>query len=76
MSARSGSLGGVGGRRSQRQRRRRGRLVAVDIESERIPDTLPGMAGFAETFRPTRKLPVGGDVESFPLTPVENWLSP
>ncbi len=48
----------------------------MDVESGRVPDALPGMAVFAAAFRPTRKLPVGGDVESFLLTPVENWLSP
>ena len=55
------------------------RLVAIEVKSGRVPEALPGMAAFAEAFRPTRKLLVGGDgidVETFLLTPVENWLSP
>ena len=55
------------------------RLVAIEVKSGRVPDALPGMAAFAEAFRPMRKLLVGGDgidVETFLLTPVEDWLSP
>ena len=48
----------------------------MEVKSGRVPDAPPGMAAFAEAFRPPRKLPVGGDGESFPLTPVENWVSP
>lgn len=55
------------------------RPVAVELKSGRVPDTLPGMAAFAEAFRPTRKPLVGGDgidVETFLLTPVEKWPGP
>ena len=55
------------------------RLVAVEVKSGRVPDALPGMTAFAEAFRPTRKLLVGGDgidVEAVLLTPVEKWLGP
>ena len=55
------------------------RLVAIEVKGGRFPEALPGMAAFAEAFRPTRKLLVGGDgidVETFLLTPVESWLSP
>ena len=67
-------------------------LVAVEVKSGRVPEPLPGMAAFAEAFRPTRKLVGGGgidvetflllvggdgiDVETFLLTPVEKWLGP
>ena len=53
--------------------------MAIEVKSGRVPEALPGMAAFAEAFRPRRKLLVGGDgidVETFLLTPVENWLSP
>jgi len=55
------------------------RPVAVEVKSGRVPYTRPGMAAFAEAFRPTRKLLVGGDgidVETFLLTPVGKWLGP
>ena len=38
---------------------------------------LPEMAAFADAFRPTRKLLVGGDgiaVEEFLSKPVEHWV--
>ena len=36
-------------------------LVAIQVESGRAPETLPGMAAFSEAFRPARKRLVGGD---------------
>jgi len=51
--------------------------VAVEVKSGRRRDTLPGMAAFAQAFRPTRTLSVGADgipVEEFLLRPVEHWV--
>ncbi len=57
---------------------RRGRkVVAIEVKSGQSGDALPGMQAFAEAFKPSRKLLVGGDgiaVEDFLLTPVEYWL--
>lgn len=53
------------------------RLVAIEIKSGRSSVTQPGMAAFAEAFRPTRKLLVGGDgisIETFLSKPVEYWV--
>ena len=55
------------------------RLAAIEVKSGRNGAALPGMAAFAEAFRPARKLLVGGDgidVETFLLKPVEEWLPP
>ena len=55
------------------------RLAAIEVKSGRTGAALPGMAAFAEAFRPARKLLVGGDgidVETFLLKPVEEWLAP
>jgi len=56
---------------------RRGRaLTAIEVKSGRSSDTSPGLAAFAEAFKPTRELLVGGDgipVEEFLLKPVEHW---
>ena len=52
-------------------------LVAIEVKSGRGRDTLPGMAAFADAFRPTRKLLVGGDgiaVEDFLTKPVVHWV--
>jgi len=52
-------------------------LVAIEVKSTRRRDTLPGMAAFADAFRPTRKLLVGGDgiaLDEFLSQPVEHWL--
>ena len=54
-------------------------LVAIEVKSGRRGDTLPGMAAFAEAFRPTRTLLVGADgipLEEFLLQPVEHWVGP
>lgn len=53
------------------------RLVAIEVKSGRSRETQSGMAAFAETFRPARKLLVGGDgisVEVFLSKPVEYWV--
>ncbi|MBI4728093.1 MAG: ATP-binding protein [Acidobacteria bacterium] len=53
------------------------RLAAIEVKSTRRRDSLPGMAAFAEAFRPTRKLLVGGDgipLNEFLSQPVEHWM--
>lgn len=53
------------------------RLVAIEVKSGRRKDALPGMAAFAQTFRPARTLLVDGDgiaVEEFLSRPVEHWV--
>ena len=59
---------------------RAGRAVtAIEVKSGRTPQTLPGMAAFADAFRPARSLLVGGDeiaVEEFLSKPVEHWVFP
>lgn len=56
---------------------RAGRAVtAIEVKSGRAQDTYPGLAAFAEAFKPTRKLLVGADgipVEEFLLSPVAGW---
>lgn len=52
-------------------------LTAIEVKSARSRDTLPGMAAFADAFRPTRKLLVGGDgidLEEFLSKPVAHWV--
>ena len=52
-------------------------VVAIEVKSGRVPETLPGLAAFTEAFRPTRTLMVGGDgvpLDEFLATPVEHWL--
>ena len=54
------------------------RLTAIEVKSGRARHAQPGLAAFAETFKPKRKLLVGGDgisVEEFLSSPVEHWLS-
>ena len=57
---------------------RAGRSVtAIEVKSERTHRTPPGMAAFAEAFRPTRSLLVGGGgiaVDEFLSKPVEHWI--
>ena len=59
---------------------RAGRAVtAIEVKSGRTRQTLPGMAAFAEGFRPDRGLLVGGDgiaVDEFLSKPVEHWVCP
>ena len=52
-------------------------IVAIEVKDGHARHTLPGMAAFAQAFRPTRKLLVGGDglpVETFLSMPIEDWL--
>ena len=55
-----------------------GRVVtAIEVKSGRAPGAHPGLAAFAEAFKPGRTLLVGGDgipVEEFLLQPVEHWV--
>lgn len=57
---------------------RAGRFVtAIEVKSGRTRDAQAGLAAFAETFKPKRKLLVGGDgiaVEEFLAQPVEHWI--
>jgi uncharacterized protein len=53
-------------------------LTAIEVKSNRSRDTNPGLASFAESFRPMRQLLVGGDgipVEEFLLKPVRHWVT-
>lgn len=53
------------------------RLVAIEVKSGRAPETLPGLATFADACRPTRTLLVGGDgisLEEFLTRPVTHWV--
>lgn len=50
-------------------------LTAIDVKSGRSRESLPGIAAFAQGFKPQRTLLVGGDgipVEDFLLKPVED----
>ena len=57
---------------------RAGRTVtAIEVKSGRARETRRGLAAFAEAFKPTRKLLVGGDgiaLEEFLGRPVEHWV--
>ena len=59
---------------------RAGRAVtAIEVKSGRTRQTPPGMAAFADVFRPARSLLVGGDgiaVDEFLSKPVEHWVCP
>ena len=53
--------------------------TAIEVKSGRVRDTPPGMAAFAEAFRPARLLLVGGDgiaVDDFLSKPVGHWTRP
>ena len=56
---------------------RAGRAIsAIEVKSGRSRDTLQGVPAFAEAFKPTRQLLVGGDgipVEEFLLQQVGHW---
>ena len=58
---------------------RTGRAVtAIEVKSGRGRDTHPGLVAFAEAFKPTRRLLVGGDgipVEEFLLKPLRHWIA-
>lgn len=52
-------------------------LLAIEVKSGRRRDGPPGLAAFHETFRPQRRLLVGGDgmsIETFLETPVAELL--
>ncbi len=52
-------------------------IVAIEVKGGHARHALPGMTAFAQAFRPTRKLLVGGDglaVETFLSMPIEDWL--
>lgn len=57
---------------------RRGRtVVAVEVKSGRSPDAFPGLAAFADAFKPKRTLIVGGDgvpLNEFLTRPIDYWL--
>jgi predicted AAA+ superfamily ATPase len=53
-------------------------ITAIEVKSNRSRDTHPGLAAFAEAFKPARELLVGGDgipVEEFLLKPVGHWAA-
>jgi len=52
-------------------------VVAIEVKSGRTPEAFPGLAAFAEAFRPKRTLIVGGggvSIDEFLTQPVEHWL--
>ena len=54
-----------------------GALTAIEVKSGRSREVHPGMAAFAETFKPGRMLMVGADgiaLEEFLLRPVAHWV--
>ncbi|MBI4702323.1 MAG: ATP-binding protein [Deltaproteobacteria bacterium] len=55
------------------------RLVAIEVKSGRSRAALPGLAAFADAFRPARTLLVGGGgiaVEEFLVRPAAHWVAP
>ncbi len=58
---------------------RRGRAVtAIEVNSGRTRDSLPGMEAFRAGFKPARTLLVGGDgipIEEFLSKPPEHWIA-
>jgi hypothetical protein len=57
---------------------RKGReITAIGVKSGRAYEAQPGLAAFAEAFKPQRRLLVGGDgiaLEDFLSHPVEHWI--
>ena len=52
-------------------------LVAIEVKGGRAPSALPGLAVFADTYRPRRTLLVGSDgipLEQFLSRSVGDWL--
>ncbi|MGH7751977.1 MAG: ATP-binding protein [Gemmatimonadales bacterium] len=52
-------------------------LVAIEVKSGRRREALPGLEAFAQAFRPTRRLLVGGDgitLDAFLSQPAEYWV--
>jgi hypothetical protein len=57
--------------------RAKGAVTAIEVKSGRARETQPGLAAFAEAFKPRRKLLVGGDgipLGEFLEAPVEHWV--
>jgi hypothetical protein len=53
------------------------RVTAIEVKSARARDAQPGMAAFAEAFKPGRSLLVGGDgigLEEFLVRPAAHWI--
>lgn len=53
------------------------RLVAIEVKSGRVRDSLPGMDAFVAAFTPDRTLLVGADgiaLARFLEKPVSHWL--
>lgn len=53
------------------------RIIAIEVKSGRTREAHPGLAAFADAFKPQRTLLVGGDgipVRDFLLQPVEHWV--
>jgi uncharacterized protein len=53
-------------------------LTAIEVKSGRSPDVHPGIAAFAEMFKPRRTLLVGADgiaLEDFLTRPVAHWVT-
>jgi predicted AAA+ superfamily ATPase len=56
-----------------------GVLTAVEVKSGRTRDARPGLAAFAQIWKPKRTLLVGRDgiaLEEFLSKPVEHWTGP
>jgi hypothetical protein len=52
-------------------------VIALEVKSGRIRDSLPGLGVFTASFRQARPLLVGGDgipLEEFLVRPVQDWL--
>lgn len=52
-------------------------VVAIEVKSGRAPTAHPGLAAFAESFKPKRTLIVGGDgipLDEFLTRPIDYWL--
>ena len=52
-------------------------VAAIEVKSGRAREAHPGLAAFAEAFKPRRRLLVGGDgiaLEEFLSRPVEYWV--
>ena len=55
------------------------RVTAIEVTSGRRKDTLPGLDAFDRTYRPSRRLLVGGQgvpLEEFLMKPAEVWARP
>ena len=53
-------------------------VVAIEVKSSSRKEGLPGMDAFDKTFKPKRKLLVGGDgisLEKFMLIPASEWVA-